>query len=154
MQSSSCVEGDGFPGVTEWHLRVSLGSELAMTSWEQAASGVWKFSRCLRLPFGNWGLVSLAAKSASFQAEIWILSALGRKPSPLLTAHGETHVFSFVCPQLPQELWAQCQRHWMLLMVLLGGHEVKSQVLGLSWFRGGTRQIKEEFSRLKNEVNK
>lgn len=32
--------------------------------------------------------MSLAAKSASFQAEIWILSALGRKSS-LLTAHGE-----------------------------------------------------------------
>lgn len=36
--------------------------------------------------------MSLAAKSASFQAEIWILSALGRKPCSLLTAHGETCV--------------------------------------------------------------
>lgn len=124
-----------------------------MTPWEQAVAGGWKFSKCLRLPFSSWGLVTVAAKSANFQAEIWILSALGRKPSPLLTAHGETCVFSCVCPQLPQELWAQCQGHWVLLVVLLGGHEVKSQVLGLSCFRGGSRQIKKEFSRLKNEVN-
>lgn len=121
--SSFCVEGDGFPGVTEWHLRVSLGWELAATSWEQALSGGWKLSRCLRLPFGNWGLVSLAAKSASFQAEICILCALGRKAFP----HGEMCGWA-VCA--PQELRAQGQSHWMLLMVLLWGLRLNHR----SWY--------------------
>lgn len=86
--SSFHGERNGFADVAKWHLGASLLVEnKQLCPGKLAGSGGWKLSEFVRLPLGNWSLVNLAARSASLQAEIQIISVLDRQPFPPSMPH-------------------------------------------------------------------